>query len=254
MNLNSENVTTRPPLTRHPSGSAETAEEAVNNILYKFSSNVRDNEERHILSVLVDNEIGILSKVSGLLSSRGFNIDSLSVSKTDVKDLSRMTIVLNGNHIQMEQAKRQLQDLCDVWTVFDYIGIESVLQRELCLVKVSTLPPEIQLREADNTDQDNFKLSYDEIMACHFHKQAIIDIAKQFNATVEDIGSKSIVLQLVTWPRRTEAFLKILKPFKIIEAARSGIIAMNRSKVIDQTETKKEIKHSSVDLSELPPS
>ena len=74
---------------------------------------------RHTLSVLVDNAVGVLSKVSGLLAARGANIDSLAVSSTDVPDLSRMTIVLNCPDAQLEQARRQLEDLVDVWAVVD---------------------------------------------------------------------------------------------------------------------------------------
>jgi acetolactate synthase-1/3 small subunit len=100
---------------------AKTAEDAVNNILYNVPTG-RNTETKHTLSVLVDNATGVLSKVSGLLSARGFNIDSLTVSATDVHDLSRMTIVLNGADNQLEQAKRQLEDLVDVWAVLDYKG------------------------------------------------------------------------------------------------------------------------------------
>merc|ERR1711871_1212300 len=113
-----------------------TAAEAVNNILYNVPY-YKDPNKEHVLSVLVDNEVGILSKISGLLSARGFNIDSLSVSKTDVKELSRMTIKVVGQAPQIVQCRRQLEDLVNVWAVVDYTDV-SHLDRELVLVKVST--------------------------------------------------------------------------------------------------------------------
>jgi acetolactate synthase-1/3 small subunit len=92
------------------------------------------------MCVLVDNEPGILSKVSGLLSARGFNIDSLTVTSTDVAEVSRMTVVLTGNETQMTQAKKQLEDLVNVWAVIDYTNLNS-LSTETLLLKVSTVPP-----------------------------------------------------------------------------------------------------------------
>lgn len=226
--------------------SATTAEEAVNNILYNFGSNIREVEEQHILSVFADNEAGVLSKVSGLLSSRGFNIDSITCSRTNVKTLSRMTIVLKGNHTKMEQAKRQLEDLCDIWAVFDYTSPESLMLRELCLVKLSCIPSSF----AEDWD----RTSYEHNMAIHFHKQAISEICGGVGATLEDIGSDTVVVQLVSWPRRVEAFLKLLKPFTIIEAVRSGMIAMNRSRVHDAEDDKEKEEETTIDISELPPS
>ena len=92
------------------------------------------------MCVLVDNEPGILSKVSGLLAGRGFNIDSLTVTSTDVAEVSRMTVVLTGNETQMTQAKKQLEDLVNVWAVIDYTDLNS-LSTETLLLKVSTVPP-----------------------------------------------------------------------------------------------------------------
>jgi len=160
----------------------KTAEDAVNNILYNLPQYDLP-EKRHILSVFVDNEAGVLSKVSGLLSARGFNIDSLSVAQTDVSDLSRMTIVLKGPDEQIEQARRQLTDLCDVWAVFDYKVPENTFERELLLVKVNCVPPQVEaqlsvLEEELGEDQNNER-SYEDMMAIHFHRQAILDVGKE---------------------------------------------------------------------------
>lgn len=247
--------------------SARTAEDAVNNILYNVSQQ-SEAVKRHTLSVFVDNETGVLSKVSGLLSARGFNIDSLSVSNTDVAELSRMTIVLKGPDEQIEQAKRQLQDLCDVWAVFDNKE-ESTLSRELCLVKVSCIPPTIepsftQAEEMNSEDseimtahaQPQGELTYDEMMAVHFHRQALREIANLFEAKVVDIGSETLMMELVSGPRRVDGFLKMLRPYKIVEAARSGVIAMAKSKIVSPEDDAKDqaFQQGPVDLASLPPS
>lgn len=88
-----------------------TVEDAVTNILYNTPPPSLQPETRHILNCLVQNEPGVLSRVSGCLAARGFNIESLVVANTEVEDLSRMTIVFNGRNVQIEQARRQLEDL-----------------------------------------------------------------------------------------------------------------------------------------------
>ena len=98
--------------------------------------------QKHILNCLVQNEPGVLSRISGILAARGFNIDSLVVCNTEVEDLSRMTIVLQGLDGVVEQARRQLEDLVPVWAVLDYTDA-ALVQRELLLAKVSILGPEV---------------------------------------------------------------------------------------------------------------
>lgn len=95
-----------------------------------------------MLNCLVQNEPGVLSRISGILAARGFNIDSLVVCNTEVEDLSRMTIVLRGLDGVVEQARRQLDDLVPVWAVLDYTEA-ALVQRELLLAKVSILGPEV---------------------------------------------------------------------------------------------------------------
>lgn len=255
------------PKSRH---GAKTAEDAVNNILYNIPTE-RNTETKHTLSVLVDNATGVLSKVSGLLSARGYNIDSLTVSATDVNDLSRMTIVMTGADNAMEQAKRQLEDLVDVWAVLDYKGLD-VLERELVVVKVNCVPPEgqdhyenvlgdasmspveQQLAAAEGDDAGAPSVSYEGLMSRHFHRQAILEIAKMFNATTVDVGSDHIMLEMVSWPKRVGAFVRLLQPFGIIEAARSGTIAMSRSPVGGVYEDLEESLRTKVNLADLPPS
>lgn len=124
-----------------PSGSYGAAA-AVSSILYETPAVSQAPPKKHVLNCLVQNEPGVLSRISGILAARGFNIDSLVVCNTEVDDLSRMTIVLQGLDGVVEQARRQLEDLVPVWAVLDYTDA-ALVQRELLLAKVSILGPEV---------------------------------------------------------------------------------------------------------------
>ncbi|KAG8831581.1 hypothetical protein FRC17_002897 [Serendipita sp. 399] len=130
-----------PPLPKSDHPRLRSAEEAVTNILYNTPPPSTEPFKKHILNCLVQNEPGVLSRVSGILAARGFNIDSLVVCKTEISDLSRMCIVLSGQEGVVEQARRQLEDLVPVWAVLDYTETRTI-DRELLLVKVSILGPE----------------------------------------------------------------------------------------------------------------
>lgn len=114
----------------------------MSSILYETPLPPTNPPKRHVLNCLVQNEPGVLSRISGILAARGFNIDSLVVCNTEVEDLSRMTIVLQGLDGVVEQARRQLDDLVPVWAVLDYTNA-ALVQRELLLAKVSILGPEV---------------------------------------------------------------------------------------------------------------
>jgi acetolactate synthase-1/3 small subunit len=129
------------PLPTSDSAPAWSAQAAVSNILYETPAPSTAPPKKHILNCLVQNEPGVLSRVSGILAARGFNIDSLVVCHTEVEDLSRMTIVLSGQDGVVEQARRQLEDLVPVWAVLDYTQAPLV-QRELLLAKINILGPE----------------------------------------------------------------------------------------------------------------
>lgn len=129
------------PLPTSDSLPSWSAPAAVSSILYETPIPSATPPKRRILNCLVQNEPGVLSRVSGILAARGFNIDSLVVCNTEVDDLSRMTIVLSGQDGVVEQARRQLEDLVPVWAVLDYTAAPLV-QRELLLAKISLLGPE----------------------------------------------------------------------------------------------------------------
>ncbi|KAG9326085.1 hypothetical protein KVV02_002773 [Mortierella alpina] len=261
------------PQRRHPAlssdylhPSAPSAEEAVSNILYNTPPGGRDpKKQRHIFNCLVQNEPGVLSRVSGILAGRGFNIDSLVVAKTEVQDLSRMTIVMKGESETIEQARRQLEDLVPVWAVLDYTGFK-VIQRELLLVKVSILGPEhvrAQMNSRSVGWQDMMEAD-DEIMSpssalrqTHAHLKSLTELTKLFQGKVVDVNGESAVIELSAKPDRVDAFIKLVGPFGILEAARSGMMAMPRSPVYDRYEGEgdEEVQEmgSGVDASMLPP-
>ncbi|CAG8742628.1 250_t:CDS:10, partial [Racocetra persica] len=261
-----------------------SAEEAVTNILYNTPAPFPTPPKRHVLNCLVQNEPGVLSRVSGILAGRGFNIDSLVVARTEVSDLSRMTIVLRGHDVIIEQARRQLEDLVPVWAVLDYTQT-SIVERELLLVKVSILGPEhlhgqlIAIKHDEYDDEfmpeadlesespDATSVLQDDpidkispltpsaaLRQKHAHLRAIIDLCNLFKAHVIDVASDNVVVELTAKPTRLDAFIKLLKPFGILESARSGMMALPRTPLVDKRAAAiEEEEDVGVDATMLPP-
>jgi len=240
----------------------------VNNILYNTPPPSLQPFTRHTLNCLVQNEPGVLSRVSGILAARGFNIDSLVVCATEIEDLSRMCIVLRGQDGVIEQARRQLEDLVPVWAVLDYTRTRSI-ERELLLAKVSLLGPErfaehLQQKEgilaategvedgspakqhADNTEKaaaeevpggyhfehHSTPLTPSEALRLkHQHLQAIDTIAKQFQGKIVDLSSDAVIVEVSGKTTRIDSFLKLVRPYGILEAARSGLMVMPRAPI-----------------------
>ena len=155
---------------------------------------------RHTLAVLVDNKYGVLARVAGLFSRRGYNIDSLAVGVTEDPTISRMTIVVRGNDHVVEQVTKQLNKLIDVIRVTDLSSDESV-ERELALIKV-------------NSDASN--------------RAEIIQIVDIFRARIIDVAARSLTIEITGDEGKIEAIQKLLKPFGIKEMVRTGRIALNR--------------------------
>lgn len=208
------------PVTNAPP--AWSAQAAVSNILYETPTPSMAPPKRHILNCLVQNEPGVLSRLSGILAARGFNIDSLVVCNTEVEDLSRMTIVLTGQDGVVEQARRQLEDLVPVWAVLDYSNA-ALVQRELLLAKINILGPEYfeellahhremtagepespegierQTRSLEETAQDFHpsKLAASEALRHkHEHLKTITYFTHQFGGKVLDISTISCIVEL----------------------------------------------------------
>ncbi len=155
---------------------------------------------RHTISVLVENKFGVLSRIAGLFSGRGFNIESLSVAESLDPNVSRMTIVTRGDDRVIEQVTKQLNKLVDVIKVIDHTE-EKFVDRELALIKINA---ESQLREE------------------------ILRITEIFRGKVVDVSSKAYTVEVTGDEEKVEAFIEMLKPLGIKEIARTGRIAMSR--------------------------
>ncbi|KAG6920112.1 hypothetical protein DXG01_010180 [Tephrocybe rancida] len=272
-----------PPLPAMDLPRSRSAEEAVTNILYNTPPPSLQPFKKHVLNCLVQNEPGVLSRVSGILAGRGFNIDSLVVCRTEIRDLSRMCIVLSGQDGVVEQARRQLEDLVPVWAVLDYTETRTIA-RELLLVKVSILGPEYledQLAGGPSHDPraahpskleretvlaQNFEHSTEDLQAAsitpsqalrlkHQHLQSISTLAGQFGAKLVDVSENSVIVEMTAKTARVEAFLKLVKPFGILEAARTGLMAMPRTPIASHADEEESFIETGgvVDASLLPP-
>jgi len=155
---------------------------------------------RHTISVLVENKFGVLARVSGMFSGRGFNIDSLNVAPTHDASLSRITAVLKGDDAQLELCIRQLRKLVNVVEVIDFKDGQAVA-RELVLVKV----------RADSKARPE-----------------ILQISDIFRAKIINLGADSLIIECTGEDEKVNAFLGLLEPFGILELARSGRLALKR--------------------------
>ncbi len=155
---------------------------------------------RHILSLLVENEAGALSRISGLFSARGFNIESLTVAPTEDSTVSRMTIVTSGSDAIIEQITKHLNKLVDVIKVVDLNESEHI-ERELMLVKVKTL---------DSSREELMRLS---------------DI---FRGRIIDVNENSYTIEITGNGDKLDAFLKAIKPELILETVRTGVSGIAR--------------------------
>ncbi|MCK4851552.1 MAG: acetolactate synthase small subunit [Candidatus Omnitrophica bacterium] len=154
---------------------------------------------KFVLSVLVENKFGVLARVAGLFSARGFNIDSLAVGETENPDISRMTIVVDADERILEQIKKQLNKLIDVIKVQDLTGSDFV-DRELILIKV----------KAENTKV----------------REKIIKVVDSTGAEIVDIGRKVLIIEESGDEHRIKALMELLRPYGIVEIARTGKIAL----------------------------
>lgn len=158
------------------------------------------NENSHIFSVLVENKFGVLARVAGLFSGRGYNIDSLCVAETLDPTVSRMTIVTHGDESILEQINKQLNKLIDVIKVQDFTR-EDHVDRELVLIKASTTSE---------------------------NRSTIIQYVDIFRGKIVDVAPRSLTIEITGSSEKLNAFIDVLRPFGIRQLARSGRIAMER--------------------------
>jgi acetolactate synthase-1/3 small subunit len=155
---------------------------------------------RHVLSALVHNQPGVLAHVSGMLASRGFNIDSLAVGETEDPNLSRMTFVVTGDDAELEQVRKQLDKIVTVVKVHD-ISSENFVERDLMLIKV----------QAGATQRTEIAL-----------------LVEMFRGRVVDVSSTDMMIEISGTEEKIEAFIEMMRPYGIVELARTGRIALVR--------------------------
>ena len=175
----------------------------------------------HTISLLVENHQGVLARISGLFSGRGYNLDSLTVGPTNDPTVSRITLVCKGDDMVIDQIKKQLNKLIDVIKVNDLSALPS-LNRELALIKVRAKPNQ---------------------------RGEIFQVADVFRARVLDVGIDSMVLEVTGSSEKIDNFAAVLQPYSIREIARSGLISMERGKK-QTTEPVRQRKGASEKLNE----
>jgi acetolactate synthase-1/3 small subunit len=166
-----------------------------------MSQNATVTEETHILSVLVENELGVLARIAGMFAARSFNIDSLTVGPTHDETMSRMTIVTKGNPAVIDQIRKQLNKLVEVVAVQDLTEGPGYVARELMLLKVRCTTE---------------------------NRVEILNIANLFKAEALDYTPTCFTFQLVGASAKLDNFITFLQPFGIMEIGRSGVVGVNR--------------------------
>jgi len=157
-------------------------------------------EEKHVLSMLVDNEPGVLSRIAGLFSGRGYNIESLCVAETMEPNVSRLTIVTKANQPVIEQIKKQLNKLVNVIKLYELTD-KKFVQREMALIKVNAKPE---------------------------HRAEILRIVDIFRCKVVDVGKEHYTIEVTGDEGKMAALLSLLRPIGIKEIAKTGAIALFR--------------------------
>jgi acetolactate synthase-1/3 small subunit len=159
-------------------------------------------EEKHCLSLIVENKFGVLTRISALFARRGYNIDSLTVGMTEDEEISRITMVVTADEQTLEQIKKQLNKLINVIKVTE-LKKEGSIARELVFIKV----------KADGRTRSN-----------------IVEISNLFRAHVIDVSKESLILQITGTPSKTKAFMNMIEPYGIIEFVRSGVTGLQRGR------------------------
>lgn len=165
---------------------------------------------KYVLSMLVENHHGVLSKIAGLFSRRGYNIDSLSVGETTNPAISRMTITVTGEYAVFHQVRKQLNKLYDVYETQELEESESI-SREMAMIKVSSRGK---------------------------NRASIIEIADIFRANIVDVGPNSLILEATGNSGKISAFIQLMEPYGILEMVRTGLTSMGRGSSILEIKNK----------------
>ena len=155
---------------------------------------------RHVISALVQNQPGVLAHIAGMFSARGFNIDSLVVGRTEDSKFSRMTIVVVGDDRVLEQVRKQLGKIVSVVKIRDFTDVAYV-ERDLLLIRVHA-----------NGEK----------------RPQVVDLVKVFRGRIVDVAKSSVMIELAGTEEKLEAFIELVRPYGIVELARTGVIAIQR--------------------------
>ena len=161
---------------------------------------------RHVLSALVMNQPGVLAHISGMLASRAFNIDSLAVGETENPEFSRITFVVHGDDRVLDQVRKQLEKIVTVVKVLDYSN-QDYVERDLMLLKVSTAGGK---------------------------RSEIRELVDVFRGRIVDVSPDHVMVEISGQEKKLEAFVDLMRPFGILELARTGRIALLRSATMSQ--------------------
>lgn len=157
---------------------------------------------KHTISALVENKFGVLARIAGMFSGRGFNIDTLNVGPICDKKYSRITVTVMDGRNSVEQCVKQLNKLVNVIEVKDFSKLESFVARELILVKV----------KADKKTRSE-----------------IVEVAGLFRANIVHVDDKSLIIECTGNPNKMKAFMDMIKPYGIVDMARTGNVALERN-------------------------
>jgi acetolactate synthase-1/3 small subunit len=161
----------------------------------------------HVISLLVENHQGVLSRIAGLFSGRGYNLESITAGATTDSTVTRITLVCKGDDAVISQIKKQLNKLIDIIKVTDLTELSS-LHRELALIKIKARPAQ---------------------------RGEVIQVADVFRATVLDVGCDTMMLEITGSAEKIDDFAALLQPYSIAEIARSGLISMERGRKAPKT-------------------
>lgn len=157
-------------------------------------------EKKHIISMLVEDQPGVMTRISGMFARRGFNIDTITVGKTNTPDISKIVITVIGDDNTLEQVEKQINKLIDVIKVND---LGTGIIRELCLIKVKT--PDKKA------------------------KDALFNYAEVYKAKFVDVNHTSMTLEIIGVPEKIDSFIEMVKSYGIVDISRTGVTAMSRS-------------------------
>ncbi|MBQ5951320.1 MAG: acetolactate synthase small subunit [Lachnospiraceae bacterium] len=161
---------------------------------------------KKVFSVLVENEAGVLSRVSGLFSRRNYNIDSLTVGVTEDPSVSRITVVASGEPETLEQIKKQVAKLEDVISVKE-LPAETSVSRELLLVRVAAEPEE---------------------------RPQVISVANIFRGNIVDVADHSMLIEMTGSQEKLSAWVRLLSQFKVLELSRTGVTSLSRGSALEE--------------------